>query len=622
MTDIRETDGAIEITSGEAVLFRHSPEQPAFEMTAGGRELRRVPLKNAVLDESRGMLRFGSEGASLAYTVKKSQKTVTFELVRAPDNVSSMRLHLPGEWTTPVFGGGGHPGQLNLRGKAAVQPKKHSSFLSKGKAEAPDLPASVILNGDGSFVYIECSGACRFDFSDRRRHTVSLSACPDRITLGSADSPAEYLGLLSGAVGGAPHVPEYCFDGVWVGVQGGNEEMLKAIVRLSTGGVKISALCVEDWTGRSQSGGTFWDWVWSRDSYPKLNEVIQRLLTRGVRVFAGIAPYFSIEGRLFAQADGADFLLKGEDGNTYIENRLGNTVGCLDLMNESARRWMRKIIEDNIFSVGFSGFFALAGDVPMKGAALVQGASPDAVSSLWTSLWTETCIWPTDPDRVAVSERTGGEGLPYLLDVDVGELEWASCGALSAALPRMLSLGLSGYGASFLSLRPSGALTPRLAREQFMRWAEFACFSPVMKLCAEAEGSWSFTQDDECVALLARMSKIHARLSPYIASCAGLYETAGLPYMRPMMVDFPENDRCAEIGSQYMLGPELLVAPALMPHTTGRTVVLPEGNWTHLFTGEPFEQGEREVACPFGSPPVFYRNGPHEEIFRKISENF
>jgi len=77
---------------------------------------------------------------------------------------------------------------------------------------------------------------------------------------------------------------------------------------------------------------------------------------------------------------------------------------------------------------------------------------------------------------------------------------------------------------------------------------------------------------------------------PYLREAAEETTARGIPMMRPMVLQFPADPSCRYLDRQYMLGPDLLVAPVF---TTDGTVefYLPEGDWVHLLDGEQLTGG-------------------------------
>ena len=77
---------------------------------------------------------------------------------------------------------------------------------------------------------------------------------------------------------------------------------------------------------------------------------------------------------------------------------------------------------------------------------------------------------------------------------------------------------------------------------------------------------------------------------PYLFAAAGEAHAAGIPMMRAMPLEFPDDPGCDTLDRQYMLGDSLLVAPVF---TADGTVdfYLPAGRWTHFLTGRTVEGG-------------------------------
>lgn len=99
------------------------------------------------------------------------------------------------------------------------------------------------------------------------------------------------------------------------------------------------------------------------------------------------------------------------------------------------------------------------------------------------------------------------------------------------------------------------------------------------------------------------------RLMPYLHQLGRDAATTGIPVMRPMQLEFPGDPAVTYLDRQYLLGPDLLVAPVF---TDDGTVdfYLPEGTWTSLLTGESLEGGRwvRE-RHGFDSLPLYARPG-------------
>jgi alpha-D-xyloside xylohydrolase len=85
----------------------------------------------------------------------------------------------------------------------------------------------------------------------------------------------------------------------------------------------------------------------------------------------------------------------------------------------------------------------------------------------------------------------------------------------------------------------------------------------------------------------------------------------GLPPMRALFLEFPEEEPAWEVSDQFMLGPDVLVAPVTAQGARERDVYLPEGaSWLDAWTGEPVkENGWLTAAAPLERIPVYLREG-------------
>ena len=83
----------------------------------------------------------------------------------------------------------------------------------------------------------------------------------------------------------------------------------------------------------------------------------------------------------------------------------------------------------------------------------------------------------------------------------------------------------------------------------------------------------------------------------------------GEPVMRPMFFDFPQDEVCWGLETQYMFGPDYLVAPVLEAGAQTRRVYLPAGRWQNIDTGEEHAGGLWiDAPAPLDVIPVFKRS--------------
>ena len=139
-------------------------------------------------------------------------------------------------------------------------------------------------------------------------------------------------------------------------------------------------------------------------------------------------------------------------------------------------------------------------------------------------------------------------------------------------------------------------LTP--SRELYMRWLQFGTFSPLMQYHGiTPREPWFFGKTAEkCYAFL---TSLRMALRPTLISLGKEAASTGIPIMRPMTMEFPNDPRFVAEETQYMLGPDLLVAPILEEGAAGRSILIPEGKWQHLLYPLEYD-GPAEIELPVG----------------------
>jgi alpha-D-xyloside xylohydrolase len=169
-----------------------------------------------------------------------------------------------------------------------------------------------------------------------------------------------------------------------------------------------------------------------------------------------------------------------------------------------------------------------------------------------------------------------------------------------------LSLGLCGFG--FWS-HDIGGFEGTGPAAVYKRWVAFGLLSSHSRLHGSSTYRVPWNYDDEACDVVRRFTKLKCRLMPYLYGQAVVAHREGVPVLRAMLLEFPDDPASDTLDRQYMLGDALLVAPVFSADGSV-DYYLPEGRWTHLLTGEVQIGGRWQRAThDFLSLPVFVRPG-------------
>ena len=180
---------------------------------------------------------------------------------------------------------------------------------------------------------------------------------------------------------------------------------------------------------------------------------------------------------------------------------------------------------------------------------------------------------------------------------------------LEAQIPLGLNTGLSGIpywgtdiGGFFHPIPETGEL--------YARWFQLGAFSPIFR-----SHGWVWREHvpwahgPEVEAICRRYAELRYRLLPYTYTLAWEAHTLGLPLMRPLVLNYPDDPRVWTLGHEFLWGDDLLVAPVTREGATAWPVYLPAGRWYDFWTGAPLRRPRRDHGPGAARPAAAPRAG-------------
>src|SRR5919112_1014238 len=192
-----------------------------------------------------------------------------------------------------------------------------------------------------------------------------------------------------------------------------------------------------------------------------------------------------------------------------------------------------------------------------------DGSDPQRMHNYYAQLYNRTVFdllreRNGEPGAIvfARSATAGGQQFP----VHWGGDNTSTFESMAESLRGGLSLGLSGFG--FWSHDIGGFEgTPDPA--VFKRWVAFGLLSSHSRLHGSTSYRVPWLVDDESVDVVRRFARLKNGLMPYLYRAAVTAHETGIPVLRAMMLEFPDDPACAYLDRQYLFGPDLLVAPVM-----------------------------------------------------------
>jgi len=199
---------------------------------------------------------------------------------------------------------------------------------------------------------------------------------------------------------------------------------------------------------------------------------------------------------------------------------------------------------------------------------------------------------------------------------------------LEAAMPMLLTLGLCGItfsGADVGGFLGKGGGYGDPDAELFTRWFQAGAYQPFFRGHAHHDSKrrepWTF--DEATTLRLREIAKQRYQLLAYWYTTFYEAETTGMPTMRPLWVEFPQDVRTFDMDKQFMSGPALMAKPVSTQGATSASVYFPSGLWYDVHDGTRYTgPTDATVAAPIDKVPVFQRGGtiiPRQMRLRRAS---
>jgi len=174
--------------------------------------------------------------------------------------------------------------------------------------------------------------------------------------------------------------------------------------------------------------------------------------------------------------------------------------------------------------------------------------------------------------------------------------------------------------------------TSELTGELYARWFQFSAFCPSFRSHGRiwrlrtpwgwgladmgfTEGQNDLPRQSELnntaiEPICRKYAELRYRLMPYTYTLAAEARESGLPLMRAMWLHYPDDERLRGLGTQYLWGRDLVIAPVFTQGAATRDVVLPAGTWYDWWTGER-TAGGTTIARPvdLATMPIYVRAG-------------
>ncbi len=472
-----------------------------------------------------------------------------------------------------------------------------------------NVPFYVSNRGYG--VLVNDPGPVSFEVGSEAVESVQLSVPGESLEyfVIAGPTPADVIDRYTRLTGRPTTVPAWSY-GLWLSTSfttDYDEDTVTSFVSgMADRGIPLSVFHFDCFWMR---GFQWTDFIWDPEVFPDPEGMLARLRERGLHICVWINPYIAQESTLFDEAKAAGYLLRRVDGAVWQSDGWQAGMGVVDFTNPAPRGGTRTSC-GLLLAQGVDSFKTDFGERIPTDVTYFDGSDPVRMHNLYAQRYNQAVVDVLTEVRgageavvFARAATAGGQSLP----VHWGGDSTSTYESMAETLRGGLSLAWSGF--AFWS-HDIGGFEGMPDAGVFKRWLQFGLLSSHSRLHASGTYRVPWAFDEESVVVARRFTELKLRLMPYLYGLGDLAARTGAPLLRPMAFEFPDDPSTEHLDRQYMLGPDLLVAPVFRADGSVR-FYLPEGTWHHLLTGEAVEGGRWHTEThDFLSLPLYVREGP------------
>lgn len=546
-----------------------------------------------------------------------------------------------------AYGMGEKYDSLNQKGKTVVN-QVQEKFCFQGEKTYCTTPFFWTNTGFG--LYVDTCETTTFSFEDDRivvtlpqtAEVVLFSGTPEEII-------REYMGLFGPAV-----LPPEWTMGVWVSANRWNSQKDVDILleKLKKYDFPASVMVLEAWSDEA----TFYIWNgakytpvpgndnlkyddfdFSDSPWPDPRKMIEDVHDARLKLLLWQVPVYKKQGadevlndqndQDRADAAARKLCVMAEDGTPYTIPEGNWFAGSMvpDFTNpETVKSWFSK--RQYLLDMGVDGFKTDGGEfIYRQDVRFADGSTGREGVNRYCRDYTESYrdfVGSTG----TIFSRAGFAGQHTVPCHWAGDQQSQNC-ELASVLKAGLSAGASGM--VFWGFDLAGFAGPLPSLDLYRRATQMACFCPIMQWHSEPDGGqfrelmpgaegnnerspWNMAESYAAPGFMEEMRywhKLHEELRPYLWKTAQDCVRDSMPFMRPLVYEWPEDQMAVNCQDEYLLGEDLLVAPLLEENAVSRKVYLPKGVWYDFFDKTEYAGGQVITAGKDGKLPVFTRNG-------------
>ena len=446
-------------------------------------------------------------------------------------------------------------------------------------------------------LFVDNPGKVSFEVGSEKVSRVQFSVPGEEMSysvIGGKDLKS-ILNTYTDLTGKPPLVPEWSY-GLWLSTSFTTDYDEKTVLDFVDGMAERNIpLSVFHFDCRWMKELEWCNFDWDKSKFPDPEGLLKKLHDRGLKVCVWINSYIGQKSPLFEEGARNGYFIMNEDGTPWQWDKWQAGMAIVDFTNPEATKWYQGYLK-KLVAMGVDCFKTDFGErIPTEGVKYYDGSDPQLMHNYYTYLYNkavyDVLVETKGADQAILFARSatvGGQQFPVHWGGDCS----SNYPSMAESLRAGLSFGMSGFG--YWSHDIAG-FEDQATPDLYKRWTQFGLLSSHSRYHGSTAYKVPWLYGDEAVDVAREFTELKLQLKPYLLKMMQETHETGVPMMRAMVLEFPDDPTCEDIDTQYMLGDDLLVAPVFREDGVARFYVPDDGTgeaWTNIITGTTYEPGK------------------------------
>ncbi|MCS7138608.1 MAG: glycoside hydrolase family 31 protein [Crenarchaeota archaeon] len=353
------------------------------------------------------------------------------------------------------------------------------------------------------------------------------------------------------------------------------------------------------------------EYTFDNSKFPDPRMMVKTIHDAGFLATLWVHPFINRDSESYEHLKIRKLLVWDPEKDEPAEVKWWNgSAGLIDISNPEASQWLDSKLKYLKENYGFDGFKFDGGDAyffpftrrndsifrPIKIGRTYGNITPNQYTDEWLRFIFENHYNLAEARVGYLAQRFG-----IIAREGDKESSWGLDNGLYAAVTQALTLSITGYPYIMPDMIGGNQYKFKCDKELFIRWVEATALMPIVEYSITP-----WTYDDETVNIAKKYSLLHTYLGDYYISLAKRAKEEGDPIISPLVLKYPEDDKCALVNDEYLVG-DLLIAPVLEKGCNERVVYIPEGKWIDFWSNREIK-GPAEISseAPLERLPLYF----------------